>query len=149
MTAPETRFERTVADLLADLAPSRPPVDLIPEAEGAVDEARRWPRWLAILKEPPMRHRSHLAVGSPTARIAALAAATLLIAVLGAGALVAGAQSPSPAPPEDASAPAPAVFDGTSSVDPRFAAARRPAGPSRAGGWGPGGAATPGGRPPR
>jgi hypothetical protein len=101
MTTPETRLERTVADLLAGIAPSHPPVDLIPETERALDETRRWPRWLAILKEPPMRHASRVVVGSPTARVAALAAATLLLAVLGVGALVAGAQSPSPPPPED------------------------------------------------
>jgi hypothetical protein len=112
MTTPETRFEHSVADLLVELAPSRPPVDLIPETQRAIDETRRWPRWLAIVKEPPMRNASHVVVGSPTARVAALAAATLLVAVLGVGALVAGAQSPSPAPPEDAAPQTPAAFTG-------------------------------------
>jgi hypothetical protein len=60
-----------------------------------------------------MRHASRVVVGSPTTRIAALAAATLLLAVLGAGALVAGAQSPSPAPPEeDAAQQTPVPFTG-------------------------------------
>jgi hypothetical protein len=113
MTTAETRFERSVADLLADLAPSHPPDDLIPETQRAVDAARRWPRWLAIVKEPPMRHRSHLAVGSPIARVAAIVAATMLVAIAGAGALVVGAQSPSPAPPEDQAVPqTPAAFTG-------------------------------------
>lgn len=58
---------------------------------------RQRPRWLAMLKEPPMRYRSRVAFGSPTARVAALAAVTMLVTILGAGALVA-AQSPSPAP---------------------------------------------------
>jgi hypothetical protein len=90
MTTPDTRFERSVADLLVDLAPSRPPVDLIPETERAVDAARRWPRWLATLKEPPMRLTSGIAVGSPTARAAALVVATLLLVILATGAVVAG-----------------------------------------------------------
>jgi hypothetical protein len=114
MTTPEERFERAVADLLADLAPSRPPVDLILGAQRAVDGARRWPRWLANLKERPMRYRSHLVVGSPTARVAAVAISTLLVAILSAGAFVVGAQSPSPAPPEmDTSDLQPAWVTGT------------------------------------
>lgn len=48
-----------------------------------------------------MRIDSTLGVGSPIARVAAFAAATLLMALLSAGALVAGAQSPSPAPPDE------------------------------------------------
>jgi hypothetical protein len=39
--------------------------------------------------------------GPPIARVAAIAAATMLVAIASAGALVVGAQSPSPAPPED------------------------------------------------
>jgi hypothetical protein len=124
MTTPETRFERSVADLLAELAPSRPPVDLIPETQRAVDDARRWPGWLANLKEPPMRHASRVVVGSPTTRIAAIAAATLLVAVLGVGALVAGAQSPSPAPPEDAIGMGTAWVTGTIGPSPYQPASR-------------------------
>jgi hypothetical protein len=47
-----------------------------------------------------MRINSTVGVGSPIARIAVILATTLLLAVLGVGALVVGAQSPSPAPPE-------------------------------------------------
>ncbi len=50
------------------------------------------PRWLAIIKEPPMRISSTLAVGSPTARVAAVLLATLLITLSVAGAGFAGAQ---------------------------------------------------------
>jgi hypothetical protein len=136
MTPPETRFERSVADLLAELAPSHPPVDLIPETEHAVDETRRWPRWLAILKEPPMRHRSHLVVGSPTARVAAIAVVTLLMAILGVGALVAGAQSPSPMPPEEVSAAAPVVFDGHIECGPEVRSGTTISAPIEGGGSG-------------
>ena len=45
-----------------------------------------------------MRINSTVGVGSPIARIAVILATTLLMAALGVGALVAGAQSPSPAP---------------------------------------------------
>ncbi len=47
-----------------------------------------------------MRHASRVVVGSPTARVATLAVTTLLLALLSVGALVAGAQSPSPTQPE-------------------------------------------------
>jgi hypothetical protein len=112
MTTPDPRLERGVADLLADLAPTRPPADLIPETERALDETRRWPRWLANLKESPMRYRSRLVVGSPATRMAAIAVATLLVALLGVGAIVVGAQSPAPTPPEDTAAQAPTAFSG-------------------------------------
>jgi parallel beta-helix repeat protein len=52
---------------------------------------RRRPRWLAYLKEPPMRVSSVVAAGSPTARLTALAAATMILATLASGAVVAGA----------------------------------------------------------
>jgi hypothetical protein len=109
----ETAFERFVTDRIADSGrvTARPGA-----ADRIITQARRSrpsPRWLAILKEPPMRHASRVVVGSPTARVAAFAAVTLLLATLGAGALVAGAQSPSPAPPEDASVMEPAWVTGT------------------------------------
>ena len=50
------------------------------------------PRWLALIKEPPMRTNSHLAVGSPTVRVAAVMVATLLLAMLTVGAGIAGSR---------------------------------------------------------
>jgi hypothetical protein len=96
----DAAFERLLADRIADSGrvTARPGA-----ADRIIAQARRSrpsPRWLAILKEPPMRHASRVVVGSPTARVAVFAVVTLLVATLGAGALVAGAQSPSPAPPE-------------------------------------------------
>ena len=51
---------------------------------------RQRPRWLAIVKEPPMRIASSLAVGSPVARVAAVMIATLLLALFTVGAGIAG-----------------------------------------------------------
>jgi outer membrane protein assembly factor BamB len=41
--------------------------------------ARPEPRWLALLKEPPMRLHSHVAVGSPTARVLLVTLVPLLL----------------------------------------------------------------------
>jgi hypothetical protein len=113
-TGEDARSERILAGGLAASAPTRAPDRLRPEIERTLSLLRPRPRWLAILKERPMRYRSHVAVGSPTARAAAVAAATMLVAILGAGALVIGAQpSPSPAPPELPPEMAPAWVAGT------------------------------------
>ena len=86
-------FERFVADQF-DRAR-----DDAQASESALDEivlhashAHQRPRWLAVIKEPPMRISSTLAVGSPTARVAAIIVATLLITLGVAGAGFAGAQ---------------------------------------------------------
>ena len=52
-----------------------------------------------------MRISSHLAVGSPTARVAAIMVATLLLVLAVAGAGIAGSQLVSPAPEEEAAFP--------------------------------------------
>lgn len=86
-------FERFVASRLADdgsgTAQAERVAALIHERTG---QQRQWPRWLALLKEPPMRSSSHLAVGSPAARVVAIAVATILTTVLLAGASIAGAR---------------------------------------------------------
>jgi hypothetical protein len=102
-----------VASSFAVAAPSRAPAGLLDPIVMSVGRTRQRPRWLAILKEPPMRHASRIVVGSPTARVAAIAAATLLLGLLATGAFVAGAQSPSPAPPELEAAEPPSFFTGT------------------------------------
>jgi hypothetical protein len=51
-------------------------------------EVRQRPRWLALIKEPPMRYSSRLAVGSPTFRLVSIAMLTLALA-LGLTAVVA------------------------------------------------------------
>jgi hypothetical protein len=95
---PDERVDRTIERLLVETPTSRAPDRLRRDIASQTSRQRQRPPWLASLKEPPMRHRSHVAFGSPTTRMAALAAATLLVATLSAGALVAGAQSPSPSP---------------------------------------------------
>jgi hypothetical protein len=84
-------FERFVADHFADdgsgTAQAERIVALIDEQ---TSERRQLPRWLALIKEPPMRTNSHLAVESPTVRVAATIATTLLLAVALAAAGVAG-----------------------------------------------------------
>ena len=85
-------FERWVAARSPTRAPRRPP----DRASTTTSSPRRAgmrpsPRWLALIKEPPMRISSRVAVGSPTARLAAILAATAAPRRLGAGAVVAGA----------------------------------------------------------
>jgi parallel beta-helix repeat protein len=86
----DARVERLFIDGLTDLAPSRAPGALRYDITQATAGTRPRPRWLADLKEPPMRTSSSLTVGSPTARVAATLAATLLLGVLLAGAGLAG-----------------------------------------------------------
>ena len=70
-------FEREIRALLDEEAPILPPNHLLHTFEFNARRARRYPRWLALIKEPTMRTDSHVAVGSPTARVAAILAATL------------------------------------------------------------------------
>lgn len=86
------RFEPLFVDGLHDLAPARAPDRLRTQVKSETSSVRPRPRWLALIKEPPMRTNSRLAVGSPTARVAAIAAATLLLVSLVIGASFAGAR---------------------------------------------------------
>jgi len=88
----EERFDRLLSDMLDEDAPTQPPDRLLPETQRALRHVHRWPRWLALLKEPPMRISSRVSVGSPTARMAAIAVATLLLAVMATGAVIGGSQ---------------------------------------------------------
>ena len=88
----DVRLERHLADGLHDLAPVRAPDRLRTQIKAETGEARQRARWLAFIKEPPMRTNSRLAVGSPTARVVAIVAATLLTALLIVSAGIAGAR---------------------------------------------------------
>ena len=84
-------FERFVADQLADDGSGAAQAERIAALiHERTSERRQWPRWLALIKEPPMRTNSRLAVGSPTARVVAILAATFLLilamATIGVGA---------------------------------------------------------------
>ena len=96
------RLEQLLMTVLDEGVPSRPPDRLIPETLRAVSRVHRWPRWLALIKEPPMRYSSRVAVGSPTYRLITIAALTLVLllaslAAVGIGARVL-ATDPLPAP---------------------------------------------------
>jgi parallel beta-helix repeat protein len=85
------QFDELLLDVLSEDAPRVAPERLVPETLRALRDVRRRPRWLVYLKEPPMRVSSVVAAGSPAARLAALAAATILLIALASGAVVAGA----------------------------------------------------------
>ena len=83
-------FERLVNERFAREHDVRPPDRAVDQILIQAGRARPLPRWLALIKEPSMRYSSTLGVGSPTARVLAILAATLLLVTLvtaaGAGA---------------------------------------------------------------
>jgi parallel beta-helix repeat protein len=87
----ERSFERFVADHVAAQQGGVPlPDDFFDEMHSFATTTRQRPEWLALIKEPPMRTNSHLAVGSPTVRVAAILIATMLLALALAAAGAAG-----------------------------------------------------------
>ena len=93
----DVRLERLLGDVLADIATSHVPDRLGRDIALTTGRIRQRRRWLALIKEPPMRLSSRVAVGSPTARLAYLMILTLLVALLAVGGAVAGASLvPSP-----------------------------------------------------
>ena len=92
----DVRFERLLADVLADGAPARAPDRLVPDVLAAASRARRRPRWLAYATERPMRRNATVVVGSPTARVAYVLLLALLVALLAMTTLVAGGIIPRP-----------------------------------------------------
>ena len=84
-------FERFVADHLADDGSGSAQAErLAALIDDRTSERRQRPTWLASITQPPMRTSNQLAVGSPTVRVAAIAVATMMLAValaaVGAGA---------------------------------------------------------------
>lgn len=88
----QNSFERIVADQIARVGIGAPPARAIDETIARASRTRPVPGWLALIKEPPMRISSSLAVGSPMARVAAIIVATLLLAAALAGAGIAGSR---------------------------------------------------------
>jgi parallel beta-helix repeat protein len=89
----ERSFERLLADrMTTERGSAQLPDSFYDDFRQRASHARQRPRWLALIKEPPMRTSSHLAVGSPTARVAAIVIATLLLALTLAGAGIAGSR---------------------------------------------------------
>jgi Tol biopolymer transport system component len=84
-------FDRFVADQFAQTSGEVPPARL---ADDVLIQARRMrplPRWLATIKEPPMRISSRVAVGSPMARIAAFVISLIILSALTVGGVIGGA----------------------------------------------------------
>ena len=84
-------FERLVDDVLAEAMPSRAPERLFDQTLAITSRTRPRPRWLARVKEPPMRFHSIVGVGSPTLRLASVLTLTAVLAVAAAAASLAGA----------------------------------------------------------
>lgn len=86
-------FERFLTERFDEFGPGRPmPDETRDELRALARETRQRPRWLALIEESPMRTDSHLAIGSPMARVAAIVVATMLLLALVAGAGIAGAR---------------------------------------------------------
>lgn len=88
----DARFERLFADGLHEIAPQRAPDRLRTKVKAESGDTPPRRRWLALIKETPMRTNSRLAVGSPTMRVAAIMAATLMATLLVISAGVAGSR---------------------------------------------------------
>ena len=74
-------FERIVADSVQSIGPLAPSEGAHDLTHSRAGQARQDPKWLALLKEPPMRTNSHLAVGSPTVRVMVVMVMTMLLAL--------------------------------------------------------------------
>jgi hypothetical protein len=85
-------FEREVAIWVAAEGTGTAPDQTLDDILAATSRKRPLPAWLALIKEPPMRISNSLAVGSPMVRIAAIMVATLLLALVVAGAGIAGSR---------------------------------------------------------
>lgn len=85
-------FERILAESVSGLGPLAPSAGAIERTLSRASKRRQRPRWLALIKEPPMRRESRLAVGSPTVRVAGIMVATILVALVLAAAAVAGSR---------------------------------------------------------
>jgi len=87
-----TAFERLLASVMADAAIDGDPEQAIERILTTTGRIRPLPRWLVLLKEPPMRISERVATGSPTLRrVAVLLVAVLLILAVAAG--IAGGSS--------------------------------------------------------
>ena len=85
-------FDREVASWIALEGEINAPGRALDDILNATSRKRPLPRWLALIKEPPMRISSNVAIGSPTQRVAAIIVATTLIALMAAGAGSAGSR---------------------------------------------------------
>ena len=95
----ESRTDEVMRQLMGDIAPSHVPARLRRSVLTSLDQTDPRPRWLALVRVPPMRHASEAAVGSRALRVAYLVALTSLLVVLVAISVVVGAALLSKPPP--------------------------------------------------
>jgi hypothetical protein len=113
-------FERFLADQFATAELERPPSPATDQVITAARRMRPLPRWLALLKEPPMRTSSRVAVGSPAARITALLIVLMAFSVVTAGGMAVGASLLASPVPGQACPSGPGTFEsGPPFVSPR------------------------------
>jgi Pectinesterase len=87
----DPRFEQRFAAALTGIASTGEPDGLLESVLTTVSHTRMRPRWLALIKEPPMRIHSRVAAGSPMLRLVAVLILTMLLAIVATGAVVTGA----------------------------------------------------------
>jgi outer membrane protein assembly factor BamB len=94
MTSQRT-LERSIAEWMADEAAFHGDLDVLDAMLATTSRTRPAPRWYALLKESPMHAQTRVAVGSPTRRLALIAA---LVGLLVIGAVAAGSVLLRPSP---------------------------------------------------
>ncbi|MET0772239.1 MAG: pectinesterase family protein, partial [Candidatus Limnocylindrales bacterium] len=88
----EPQFEQRIAAALGRAASTGHPDGLLDSVLTTVGHTRMRPRWLALIKEPPMRIHSRVAAGSPALRLVTALILITLLAILATGTVVAGAR---------------------------------------------------------
>ena len=85
----ELSLERMVASVMDEAASGTVPDRMIDDVLSTTGRMRPAPRWLALLKEPPMRADTQTAVGIPTRRL--LLVMTIILLAIALAAVVVGA----------------------------------------------------------
>ena len=85
----EMSLERMVASVMAETVSGTVPDRMIDDVLSVTGRMRPAPRWLALLKEPPMRADSQTAVGMPARRLVLMM--TIILVAIALAAAVVGA----------------------------------------------------------
>jgi Tol biopolymer transport system component len=88
----DQQLEREVASVFTGMAPSRGPDALLDDVFLTTGRMRPRPRWLALIKESPMRTSSRVSVGSPTFRLISIGIGTIVLLLAGLAAVGVGAR---------------------------------------------------------
>ena len=78
-------LERMVADWMVDETAGGLPEHVFDQIVTTTSRRRPLPRWLAVLREPPMRAQSQVAVGMPRRQLVLIGVALLLAAAIAIG----------------------------------------------------------------